>query len=149
MSWQKCTSFSKCFNLEAKNVINFKLVFKEIKGRTVNSNKQNFENKLFRWFLCVWKSRFKQNSNWKQISARQKFKWPFYLNGIWNLKRFCITCIELIFRFLSWWVLFSGWILLKFWFLDANKTHLKSFVFEILFIGAYISTFLSLWWQSL
>ena len=25
MSWQKCMSFSKCSNLEAKNVIHFKL----------------------------------------------------------------------------------------------------------------------------
>ena len=27
------------------------------------------------------------------------------LNGVWKLKKFCISCIELIFKFLSQWVL--------------------------------------------
>ena len=37
----------------------------------------------------------------------------------WKLKRSCITWIELIFKFLSWWVLFSVWILLESWFSNA------------------------------
>ena len=44
MSWQKCMSFSKCSNLEAKNeTSNFAI--KEIRGRTIISHKQNLENK--------------------------------------------------------------------------------------------------------
>ena len=44
MSWQKFMSFSKCSNLEAKNIIHF---IKEIKGRTIISDKQDLENKAF------------------------------------------------------------------------------------------------------
>ena len=29
------------------------------------------------------------------------------LNGVWKLKRFCMACTELIFKFLSWLNLFS------------------------------------------
>ena len=55
------------------------------------------------------------------------------LNSVWKLKRFCITCIELIFTFLP-----------EFFFsfdFQMHKTHLKGSVFEILFIGDYSSTF--------
>ena len=37
MSWQKCMSFLKCFNLQSENVIHFKQS-SEIKGRTIISN---------------------------------------------------------------------------------------------------------------
>ena len=38
-------SFSKCSNLEAINVIHFKLAIKEIEARILTSNKQNLANK--------------------------------------------------------------------------------------------------------
>ena len=44
MSRQKCMSFPKCSNLEAKKLHTSNFVIKEIKGRTVISNKQNVEN---------------------------------------------------------------------------------------------------------
>ena len=40
-------SFSKCSNLEDKNVIYFKLWHPRDKGLTIISNKQNLENKAF------------------------------------------------------------------------------------------------------
>ena len=43
-------AFSKCSNLEAKNVKNFR---KGIKGRTIISDKQISKTKLFRWVLCI------------------------------------------------------------------------------------------------
>ena len=66
------------------------------------------------------------------------------LNGVWKLKRFRVTCIELIFKFCV-----SAFCLQFEFFFNFNfqmhKTHLKSFAFEILFIGDYSLTF----WQSL
>ena len=62
------------------------------------------------------------------------------LNGVWKLKRFCITCIELIFKFLSGEFCFQFESFFHFDF-QMHKTHLKSFVFEIFFIGDYSSTF--------
>ena len=40
-------SFSKCSNLEAKNVIILLQTLPEIKVRTIISDKQNLENKAF------------------------------------------------------------------------------------------------------
>ena len=62
------------------------------------------------------------------------------LNGVWKLKRFCITCIELIFNF------FLSDFCFQFEFLfnfdsEMHKTHLNSFVFEISFIGDNSSIF--------
>ena len=62
------------------------------------------------------------------------------LNGVWKLKKFCITCINLIFKF----CLSEFCSQFEFFFnfdFQMRKTHLKSFVFEILFIGNYSSTF--------
>ena len=47
MCWQKRTSFPKCSNLEAKNIINFKLCHKKDKRlnynlRQTKSRKQSF-----------------------------------------------------------------------------------------------------------
>ena len=39
---------SKCSNLEAKNVLHFKLVIKKTKGQTMISKKQSFKNKAFK-----------------------------------------------------------------------------------------------------
>ena len=63
------------------------------------------------------------------------------LDSVWKLKRFCITSIELIlnFFFLSEFC-FQLEIFINFDF-QMHKTHLKSFVFEILFIGDCSSTF--------
>ena len=36
------------------------------------------------------------------------------VRGVWTLKRFCIACIELIFKFLSQWALFSAEFFLNF-----------------------------------
>ena len=41
-------SFSKCSNLEAKNVTHFRLCIIEIRGPTMISNKQNIENEAFK-----------------------------------------------------------------------------------------------------
>ena len=63
------------------------------------------------------------------------------LNGVWKLKRFCITCVELIFEF---FVLVSFVFSLNFSLIFNFLMHeiqLKSFVFEILFIGDYSLTF--------
>ena len=62
------------------------------------------------------------------------------LNGVWKLKRFCITCTELIFKFLSGELCFQFEFFINFDF-QIHKTHLKSFAFEILFFGDYSSTF--------
>ena len=51
VSWQKCMSFLKCFDLEAKNVINFKICHQ--KRRIIISNKKISKTKLFRWVLCI------------------------------------------------------------------------------------------------
>ena len=48
MSWQKCMSFSKCSNLETKKLYTSNFVVKEIKGRTIISDKQTLENKAFK-----------------------------------------------------------------------------------------------------
>ena len=47
MSFQKCMSFSKCYNLEAKKVIRFKVCHQRDKDRTIICDKPNFENKAF------------------------------------------------------------------------------------------------------
>ena len=55
-------------------------------------------------------------------------------------KRFCITCIKLIFHF----CVNEFCIQFKFYFnfdFQMQKTCLKTFAFEILFIGDYSSTF--------
>ena len=63
------------------------------------------------------------------------------LNGVWKLKRFCISCIELFFLIiLSQRLCFQFEFFYNFDF-QMHKTHLKSFVFEILFIGDNSSTF--------
>ena len=63
------------------------------------------------------------------------------LNNVWKLKKFCITCIELIF---SNFCLSEFCIKFEFFFnfdFQMHKTHLKSFVLEILFIRDYSSSF--------
>ena len=57
------------------------------------------------------------------------------LNGVQKLKRLCITCMELIFEFFFRFEFFFNFDF------QMHKTHLKSFVLEILFIGDYSSTF--------
>ena len=61
------------------------------------------------------------------------------LNHVWKLKRFYMTCIELIFKF------FLGEFCFQFEFclnidFQMQKT-IKSFVFEILFVGDYSANF--------
>ena len=60
------------------------------------------------------------------------------LDGVWKRKRFCITCIELIFKFLCEFC-FKFEFFSKFDF-QMHKTHLKSFVLGILFIGDHSLT---------
>ena len=62
------------------------------------------------------------------------------LNGVWNLKRFCKTCIETILNFCLSEFRFQFEFFFNFDF-QMYKTHIKSFVFEILFIGDFSSTF--------
>ena len=45
MSWQKCMSFLKCSNLKLNTLDTSNFAIKEIKGRTIISGEQNFENK--------------------------------------------------------------------------------------------------------
>ena len=59
------------------------------------------------------------------------------LNGVWKLKRFCMICVELIFKFSLCEFCFQFEFLFNFDF-QMHKTNLKSFVFEMLFIGDYI-----------
>ena len=47
MSWQKWMSFSKCYNLDAKTLYISDFAIKEIRGRSVTSDKQSLENKTF------------------------------------------------------------------------------------------------------
>ena len=58
------------------------------------------------------------------------------LNGVWKLKRFCRTCVDF-----KIFVLMSFVFSLNFFFFNfdvqIHKTHLKSYVFEFLFIGDY------------
>ena len=61
------------------------------------------------------------------------------LNGVCKLKRFCITCIELIFRFCFGEFCFQFEFFFYFDF-QTHKIHLKSFVFKIFFIGNHNST---------
>ena len=53
------------------------------------------------------------------------------INDVWKLERYCITCIELIFKFCLSEFCF------EFDFFSLHKSHLKFFVFEILFIADY------------
>ena len=62
------------------------------------------------------------------------------LNDVWKPERFFITCVELIFNFCFSEFYFQFEFFLNFDF-QMHKTHLKGFVFEILFIGGYSSTF--------
>ena len=64
------------------------------------------------------------------------------LNGVWNLKRFSMTCIELILKFCLGEFYFQFEFLFNFDF-QMHKTHLKSFVLENVFIRDY-SPFISL-----
>ena len=62
------------------------------------------------------------------------------LNGVWKMKRFYMTCIELILDFCLTEFCFQ----FEFFFyfdIQIHKTHLKNFVSENLLIGDYISTF--------
>ena len=64
------------------------------------------------------------------------------LNGVWKLKRFCITCIQLILNFCLSKFFFSLNLFFFFNFdFQMHKTYLKSLIFEILVIGDYNSTF--------
>ena len=62
------------------------------------------------------------------------------LNGVWKLKRFCMTYVELILNFCLSEFCLQFEFFLNFDF-QMHKTHLKSFLFEILFTGDYSSTF--------
>ena len=55
MSRQKRMSLSKCSNLEAKNVMHFKLCYQRDIGRTMISNKQNVENEAFKMCFTLLK----------------------------------------------------------------------------------------------
>ena len=79
MSWQKCMSFSKCFNLEAETVIDFKLCHRrDKKGRTIISDKQSLENKAFLMGFMHLKIKIKEKFKLKTKLNRQKFKYQFY-----------------------------------------------------------------------
>ena len=66
------------------------------------------------------------------------------LNSVWKLKRFCITCIELMFLdFCLRDFCFQFEFFFNFDF-HMHETHLKRFVFEILFIGVTVLPFISL-----
>ena len=54
------------------------------------------------------------------------------LNGVSKLKRFCITCIELIYNFCLGKFCFQFEFFFNFDF-QMHKTHLKSFVFKIFY----------------
>ena len=47
----ECMAFSKCSNLKTLYTSNF--ASKELKGRTITSDKQILETNLFRWILCI------------------------------------------------------------------------------------------------
>ena len=47
MSWQKFMSFMKCSNLETKTLYTSNFAIKEVKSRTIISDKQNLESKAF------------------------------------------------------------------------------------------------------
>ena len=65
------------------------------------------------------------------------------LSGVSKQKRFCITCIELIFKiFVPMGFVFS--LNFSLILIFRCKKHLKSFVFEILFTGDYSPTLISL-----
>ena len=54
-------SFSKCSNLEAKIVTDFKFAIKEIKRRAIISDKQNLKNKAFYMGFMYLKIKIKEN----------------------------------------------------------------------------------------
>ena len=64
-------------------------------------------------------------------------------DGLWKLKRFCITSVELIFKLCLGEFYFQFEFFFYFDF-QMHKTYIKSFVFEIIFIRDHSSTFLSL-----
>ena len=66
-------------------------------------------------------------------------------NGVWKLKRFCISCIELILKFCLSELCFQLEFFFNFGF-QMHITDLKSFVFEILFID--LLSFISLMAKS-
>ena len=54
-------------------------------------------------FLCVFFFDSKMEKGILRQFAYLQSQWMDFknLNGVWKLKRFCINCIELIFKFLS------------------------------------------------
>ena len=60
------------------------------------------------------------------------------LSGVWKLIRIGITCIQLIYKICLSDFCFQFEFFFNFDF-QMHKTYLKSFVFEILFIGVYRS----------
>ena len=58
------------------------------------------------------------------------------LNGVWKLKRFCTTCIELIFKFF-----FSVNSFFYHFDFQERKMHLNNLVLETLFLGDHSLTF--------
>ena len=63
------------------------------------------------------------------------------LNGVWKLKKICITCIELIFKFCIGEFCFQFEFFINF-DLQMHKTHLKSFVFEFYLLEIRVRPFL-------
>ena len=86
-----------------------------------------------------------QNEQWigflRQVLYLQS-QWMDFktLNDVWKLKRFCTTCIELVFQFLSSCVLFSDWSCLLFLLSDSLNPS-KKLCFRNLPVGDYSSTF--------
>ena len=72
MSWQKCMPFSKCSNLETKNVIHFRLCHKKMKGRTIISDKPNLEINPFYIGYMHLKIKIKQQFKLKTKFSKAK-----------------------------------------------------------------------------
>ena len=62
MSWQKCLSFSKCSNLEAKIVIHFKICHQRDKNSNYNLQKTEYRKQSFLRFIHL------------KIKIQEKFK---------------------------------------------------------------------------
>ena len=61
-------SFSKCSNLETKTRYTSKFAIKEIKGRTITSDKQNLVNKAFKMAFTHLKIKINENFKLKKIT---------------------------------------------------------------------------------
>ena len=87
MAWQKCMSFSKCSNSEAKKLQTSDFAIKKIKGLKMISNKQNVKNEAFKVGFTLLKIELLEKFKLK-INLLYKFNNQFSIQDVQNIFSF-------------------------------------------------------------